>query len=418
MCETSQMKKQIVIVLLTASTILAGCGGSQESFVSTGTVGGSSAPIARADLYDTTLGAPIAVPAETGVLANDTLNAAPGSAVSVTFPAVTSQGGQVTLADNTGAFTYTPAQGFVGTDGFSYDLSNGQGTSRATVTITVALGNLGPGFYVDSITGNDTTGNFDSGSPFATVQAAVAAAGPGGDVVVFPGRGTYTGTVNLLNGQRLLGFASGLVNAQGAQRPTLSGPVMMADGNTVDFIRVVRTDDHAINGDGRLNGTVTNCEVANTLNGGTGIRFRDISGNWLVEGNTVTDTSGIGIDMDTQKSSVAVVRINNNNVSGSRLFGLGIATFQSSDLKIQANNNKLSNNLNAFSALIASNGTSSLCIQLLGNENDSTYRFIRGSLEAPLRAEQFLELESLNTGTVEDTGAEPVTPVPAGFCGF
>ncbi len=412
------MKKHLAVVLLTACTILAGCGSSQESFVFTGTPGGTLSPIARADFYETTLGASLTVPAETGVLANDTPNAAPGSAITVTFPAVTSQGGQVTSADNTGAFTYTPAQGFVGTDGFSYDLSNGQGTSRATVAISVDLGELEPGFYVNSVTGNDTTGNFDSGSPFATVQAAVAAAGPGGDVVVFPGRGTYTGAVNLLNGQKLLGFASGMVNAQGAERPTLSGPVILADGNTVDSIRVVRTDGIAIDGDGQTNGAVTNCEVANTLNGGTGIQLRDISGDWLIQGNTVTETSGIGIDLDTQESNIAVVRVNDNVISGSRLFGLGIAAFGQSDLKVQANNNTLSNNLSAFSMLAITTGTSSLGLQLLGNESDSSYRFQRQSLEAPLRVEQFLELETLNTGTVEDTGAEPVTPVPLGFCGF
>jgi hypothetical protein len=411
------MKKLIGIALLTASTILAGCGDSQESFVSTGSVGGPASPIARADSYETTLGTSIAVPADTGVLTNDTLNAAPDS-VTVAFPAVTSQGGQVTLGDNSGAFTYTPAQGFVGTDGFSYDLSNGQGTSRATVTISVALGNLGPGFYVDSVTGNDSTGDFDSGSPFATVQAAVAAAGPDGDVVVFPGRGTYTGAVNLLNGQRLLGFASGQINAQGADRPTLSGPVILADGNTVDSIRVVRTDGIAIDGDGQVNGTVTNCEVANTQNGGTGIQIRDISGNWLVEGNTVTETTGIGIDLDTQNQNVAVVRVNDNEISGSKLFGLGIAAFGQSDLKIQVTNNTLSNNLRAFSVLSGTTGTSSLCMQILSNENDSAYRFVRQSALAPLRVEQFLQLETLNTGTVEDTGSEPVTPVPANFCGF
>lgn len=352
------------------------------------------------------------------MLVNDTLNAPPGSAVTVAFPSVTSRGGRLTAVDNAGGFTYTPAQGFVGIDGFPYDLSNGRGTSRATVTIAVALGELGPGIYVDSVTGNDTTGDFESGSPFATVQSAVTAAGPGGEVIVFPGRGTYTGTVQLLDRQRLLGFASTRVNAQGADRPTLSGPVVLADSNTVDGIRVARTEGIAIDGDGQTDGTVTDCEVSITQNGGTGIQLRDISGDWLIAGNTVSETSGIGIDLDTQGSNVAVVRVNDNAVSGSRLFGLGAAAFGQSDLTIQANNNGLSGNLSAFSALFLTQGTSSLCLQLLGNENDQSYRFVRQSVQAPLLVEQFLELETLNTGAVEDTGDEPVTPVPAGFCGF
>lgn len=392
--------------------MLVGCGDSEESFVTADGGGGSTLPIARADSYTTALGTALAVPADMGVLINDSV---PGGPVRVAFPSVTTRGGQVTLAGDSGAFTYTPAQGFVGPDAFVYEVSNGFGTSRATVTIAVTLGVQGPGVFVDSVSGSDATGNFASGSPFATVQAAVTAAGPGADIVVFPGRGTYTGTVNLLNGQRLLGFASGLVNAQGSDRPTLSGPVVLADNNTVASVRVVRTDGIAIDGDDQVNGTVTGCEVANSA--GTGIQIRSIAGDWSILDNTVTQTDGIGIDMDTQGDDVAVVRVNDNSISGSRLFGLGMAAFGQSRLTVQVNDNVLTDNLGLFSVLAISTGTSTLCLQMLGNQNDSVYRFDRTSAQAALNVERFSELPTLNSGTVTVTQL-PVTDVPAGFCGF
>jgi hypothetical protein len=405
------MKRSIPLLLFALVTLLAGCGDSQESFVvAPGGGSGSSLPVARADAYSTALNAVLAVPADTGVLANDTLNAVAGSTVTVVFPSVSSQGGQITSSDDNGAFTYTPAPGFEGTDGFEYELSNGFGTSHATVTIEVALGTPGAGFFVDSVSGNDASGDFQSGSPFATVQAAVTAAGPGQDIVVYPGRGTYTGTVNLLDGQRLLGFASALVQAQGTDRPTLSGPVVLADGNTVDSIRVVRTAGIGIDGDDQTGGTVTNCEVADTEEGATGIQIRDITGNWLIEGNTVTRAGGIGIDMDTQDDGSGVVRVNHNDISGCRLFGLGMAAFGQSELTVQVNDNVLADNLGLFSVLAISAGTSTLNMEILDNQNDSAYRFDRLTSQAALNVERFSDFESQNTVMVPD---EPVTDVPA-----
>jgi hypothetical protein len=199
------MKKLIPILLLVGSTVLTGCGGSQEEFVFTnGNV--AIAPIARNDAYTTAEDTPITIPAGTGVLANDTLNALNAGNVTVAFPTTTTQGGTVTLAANTGAFTYTPAAGFDGTDTFSYTLSNGFASSTATVTITVTPAQVQAGFFVDAVNGNDATGDFDTGAPFATIQAAVADAPTDSDIVIRPGN--YTGAINLKDGQRLLGSGS------------------------------------------------------------------------------------------------------------------------------------------------------------------------------------------------------------------
>jgi hypothetical protein len=286
------MKKLIPILLLAGSTLLAGCGDSQDYvFTSNGQV--AVAPVARNDAYTTVEDTAVAVPALTGVLANDTLNALNAANITVTFPTTTTQGGTVTLAANTGAFTYTPAAGFVGNDTFVYTLSNGFATSTATVTITVTAAQVVQGFFVDSVNGNDATGDFDTGAPFATIQAAVAAAGAGADIVVRPGN--YAGTINLLDGQRLLG--SGSVLAQGVVRPELTGPIVLADGNTLDFLRIEGTAGDAIDGDDQTSGTVTNCEIADTTNVGSGVQARSVRGTWTIENNVMSNLAGIGVDV-------------------------------------------------------------------------------------------------------------------------
>ncbi|CUR60375.1 conserved exported hypothetical protein [metagenome] len=91
------------------------------------------APVGAADAYGTMEGDPLVVAAP-GVLANDT--DADGDALTAT--GVTQpDDGEVSLAAN-GSFTYTPDAGFVGTDTFTYQATDGTASSGATtVTITV-----------------------------------------------------------------------------------------------------------------------------------------------------------------------------------------------------------------------------------------------------------------------------------------
>jgi parallel beta-helix repeat protein len=76
------------------------------------------------------------IPVTSGnVLANDSLGDAPTTIVA--FDALSVQGGTVVLG--AGAFTYTPAASFSGTDTFSYTIQDNDGErSTATVTVTVA----------------------------------------------------------------------------------------------------------------------------------------------------------------------------------------------------------------------------------------------------------------------------------------
>ncbi len=397
--------------LLTLGVGISGCGSSDEIVFTT--YPGPAAirpPVARADAYTTGFQTSLTVPAARGVLTNDTPNATIAQGLTLTFPPETQNGGQVTLADSGGGFTYIPPTGFLGQDVFGYEISNSAGVSRTTVTIEVTQNQNG--IFVDSRTGNDNTGDGETGAPYATVQAAVSAAGPGEDIVVLPGSGTYTGQVNLLDGQRLLSVQSPLLGGAGGLRPTFSGPIVLADGNTVDSVRVVRTSGIGIDGDGQNSGTITNCEVADTV-GGTGIQVRDMAGSWRIEDNSVQRAGGIGIDLDTQGDTVATVRVNRNTIADSTRFGLGMATFGSSQITVQANLNELlGNGLNlgpnstGLGLLCAGEGSGTLNLQFTGNLSDGVYGFAQASLGATLNVQNFAQIETINEGDAVVLGGQ------------
>lgn len=91
-------------------------------------------PTAIPDTYGTTFDTPLTVAAP-GVLANDT-----GSGGGPLMASLITPPSNGTLAfGSDGAFTYTPAGGFVGTDSFTYVAANTAGPGNAaTVTLTVA----------------------------------------------------------------------------------------------------------------------------------------------------------------------------------------------------------------------------------------------------------------------------------------
>jgi len=92
----------------------------------------AGAPLARPDSYDTSVNTPLTVAAP-GVLGNDdNPSASTLTAVKIDGPAH----GTLSLAAN-GAFTYTPAQNYLGADIFTYRANNGQNSNVARVTITV-----------------------------------------------------------------------------------------------------------------------------------------------------------------------------------------------------------------------------------------------------------------------------------------
>ena len=103
------------------------------------------APTAMADKYSLVAGATLTVPATTGLLANDALGT-PGATIVAVLGADaqplgnrTILGGAVSVNLTTGEFTLTGATQ-AGTEYFSYQLGNSEGTSIAEIDITVTPG--------------------------------------------------------------------------------------------------------------------------------------------------------------------------------------------------------------------------------------------------------------------------------------
>lgn len=93
----------------------------------------NDAPTAIDNAFSTMFQTLLDVPAASGVLAND--SDVDGDSLTVS-PVSSPTHGTLTLNAN-GSFQYAPAPGYVGTDSFSYTVSDGLASSQATVTITV-----------------------------------------------------------------------------------------------------------------------------------------------------------------------------------------------------------------------------------------------------------------------------------------
>ena len=94
----------------------------------------NTAPVAQDDIYTTPEGEVLTVDVASGVLANDT--DAEGNSLSATVVENPTNGSYNFTSD--GSFTYTPLEGFNGTDSFTYTVSDGELTSEpATVQINV-----------------------------------------------------------------------------------------------------------------------------------------------------------------------------------------------------------------------------------------------------------------------------------------
>ena len=134
-----------------------------------GTAAGLSL-IANPDSYSVRHDRTLSVPAP-GVLANDVVLVGSSTAVRDSNPAH----GSLTLQSN-GAFTYTPAAGYVGTDMFRYHAHDGLLNTLPT-TVTISVTNAAPGVVDDSyaaktgvtksvaapgVLGNDTDADGDS----------------------------------------------------------------------------------------------------------------------------------------------------------------------------------------------------------------------------------------------------------------
>ena len=405
------MKKTLAIGLLVGATLLTGCG-SSENFVVTNNNGVIPAPICVDDAYSTNANATLTVNAANGVLANDTPNGA-----TLTFQGTSANGGTITGAQD-GSFTYVPPASFTGSDTFTYTLGNSGGVVTCTVTITVNAVN---GFFVDAANGNDTTGSFTGGLPYASIQAAVTAAGTNQDIVVLPG--TYTGNVTLLNGQRLLGSGSSLITPQGTVRPVLNGAgITLADGNTVDFIRIQNAPGDSIEGVGTSGLTVTNCELDTTTAVGSGIQVNGADGNVTISNNTVSNVMGVGIAFFGSAGDNLVSVVRNNLITNNQSGALSFSFSQTGTARAQIFGNTMTGTVNAGATFeAATDDTAELCLDITGNINDDVYCFERLDNASTLGVEQLSLLTTINTGTATVENGQaffPATEIADGDCLF
>ncbi len=166
-----------------------------------GSIGGNHPPQGSADSYSVNAGQTLTVSAP-GVLGNDT--DPDGDSLSVASSTSASHGTASVSAD--GSFTYTPDAGFIGTDTFTYYVTDGQATDGPiTVTITVS-GSIG-GNHPPVPTGDSYTVAHDH---TLTVDAASGVLGndmdPDGDPL----------TVTKINGLVInVGTGNGISTAHG-----------------------------------------------------------------------------------------------------------------------------------------------------------------------------------------------------------
>ena len=409
------MKKLLGILLLAGTTFLAGCGSSNDGINEISGQQGNPvavfAPVCADDTYNASSNQTLTVSAANSVLANDTPNGA-----TLTFPTASTQGG--TVAGNAdGSFSYTPVANFTGSDSFTYTLTNSAGTVTCTVNITVVAVN---GFFVDAANGDDGTGSFTNGLPFATIQAAVTTAGTNQDIVVRPG--TYTGNVTLLDGQRLLGSGSSLINPQGAVRPVLNlAGITLADGNTVDFIRIQNTPGDAITGNGVNGATISSCEIADLTANGSGIEDDFATGSWTISNNVITNVDSIGINFAGEAGDNLVAIISGNSITGSGNGAVAFSFVQTGTVRAQLTGNTMTGTQNVGATFeAAASGSSDICLDITGNTNDDTYLLSQRDT-ATTRVEQLSQLTAINSGGADvmtPGGSNPPTEINDGDCMF
>jgi hypothetical protein len=284
---------------LTTALLMSGCGDSDD-FVFTNT-NVQTAPVAVNDAFNA-LGNATVNQAATGVLANDTVNAAAISA----FDAVGSNGGAITLNAD-GSFSYTPVAGFVGAETFTYTLSNNAGASTATVTMT----STGLGHFVDNTAAPGGDGS--QASPFDTLAAAIGAANAGDTIFVARGDGTsngLAGAINLPAGVDLVGEGAGLVVAQTIVlpgiAPLITGPIICAGENIVSGLMIDGSAADGIVIDGVGNVTVSKNTISNPAE--RHIDCDNVTGTISIADNTFSDPPNDG--------SSDVISIENNNTNG------------------------------------------------------------------------------------------------------
>ncbi|HEX6189105.1 MAG TPA: Ig-like domain-containing protein, partial [Pyrinomonadaceae bacterium] len=254
----------------------------------------------------------------------------------------------VTINAN-GSFSYEPPVGFTGTDTFTYTANSSGAAASETVTITVTE----VVWYIK----NDatactliTSGCGTLSKPFSTLAAFDAvndgAAGPpqhpkaNDTIFIYTGSGDYTGGIDLLNGQKLIGQGAtatlasivGVTPSGTSQFPATSGtnPVL-STGSLTDNIRLGTGNSNLIRGftvgnsgsgtgdssdiSGTSIGTLTVSEVVLNGTGRTmNINGGALSGSFASVATTATTGQGLTLQNVTGTLSMGSTTISGHSI--------------------------------------------------------------------------------------------------------
>lgn len=243
------------------------------------TISVGSAVNAVNDTYNVTGNVSVSPNTAAGLLSNDGGNgpvmvAVNGSAANIGTSIITLQGGNLTV-NSDGSFSYNPPKGFEGTDSFTYTIDNGYSApSTGNVTLNVS----GMIWFINN---NGGAGDGRLSSPFNSLAAfqAVNTGGAGNPdindyIFIYESVTDYTGTLNLLNGQKLIGqdATASLAAITGYILPAYSAALPVTNS-----------------GNGIIVNLVTTVASANAVN------LNLVAGSNLVRGLTIGNTTGAAI---------------------------------------------------------------------------------------------------------------------------
>jgi cyclophilin family peptidyl-prolyl cis-trans isomerase len=158
------------------------------------------------------------------VLANDTLGVDTGETLRITAVSAGSAGGQISIGAGNSNIRYTPPANFIGSETFTYTLSDGSGgTATATVTVTVSDSNDNPTAVNDTVTVVE-----DSTATVINPLANDSFAPDTGETLTITavGTGSKGGTISISQDKKTLNYTPA-ANAQGTETFTYT----ISDGN-------------------------------------------------------------------------------------------------------------------------------------------------------------------------------------------
>lgn len=306
------------------------------------------------------------------VLSNDS----PGVTITA-YDATSAKGGDVTMNNVTGTFTYDPPRGFTGTDSFNYTISNGAGSDTGTVVLTVTdmvwFINNAPGACASGCDGR-LSHPFTSIAAFdgingngATGGGAVIDPEAGDNIFIYTGSGNYTSPLTLENNQRVIGqgATSSITALTGIMLAPDSDPLPSTGGTKPSITSAANGIDLAQNDE--LYGLAFNDTTGNAINGTSNVGaflMSDISISNTASAGAGLVLTGGGTATATGTNTINTARATALNVSGTNI-GAGGLTFRS----ISAGNNDA--NPDPASAIILNSTGASGGLTVTGDGNTS-----------------------------------------------